>query len=384
MPIAHHHRCRRQRLSILAWCVAMVAVQVTFSNRAEAQWIEAGEVDTWTDGHIVLLVHDFFPGDYEIWVGEGTSLTPTFLKFTVPPAPNDGKGQSYIIRFSPNGRPTDSDGKRIGDRPKKAGPYIIKKGNMLWVRPIPARGIGTVAPNRTDWDTNRTRIVDARWSDLEQDLHDLFYSSAQPPGSSPTEPLAFANLSQSMNGAMQVRTGYAPGTVISITVNPMQASFVSNEPAPVSSSAEVTVNHQMIQIQFSEYWDFLEDRSIDIGNVGVEAHAAWVEIEYLYQGEVQTYVTFSSVEDETMSFSDTDSELRRSQTVRIAHIPNKGDTNGDQRTNVEDLLEVIYNFGQNPDDTEADCNLDGAVNVMDILEVIYNWNNAANATTHSL
>lgn len=50
-----------------------------------------------------------------------------------------------------------------------------------------------------------------------------------------------------------------------------------------------------------------------------------------------------------------------------------GDVNGDGCANDNDLLEVLFNFGQSGTDLPADLNRDGIVNDNDLLEVLFNF-----------
>ena len=63
--------------------------------------------------------------------------------------------------------------------------------------------------------------------------------------------------------------------------------------------------------------------------------------------------------------------------VRVCHEvecpqPCRADVNGDGSVNVEDLTDVILNWGKCPG-CPADVNGDGIVNVQDLTEVILNW-----------
>ena len=55
--------------------------------------------------------------------------------------------------------------------------------------------------------------------------------------------------------------------------------------------------------------------------------------------------------------------------------PCEGDINGDGIVNVQDLLEVVFNFGECPEDEPcpADLNGDGVVGPADLALLLGNW-----------
>lgn len=89
-------------------------------------------------------------------------------------------------------------------------------------------------------------------------------------------------------------------------------------------------------------------------------------------GMVPTDGSLSLTIDSEMQVNSPTNFAGETGTIDIGGCENPADINGDEEINVQDLVEVIVNWGRNPGHP-ADINGDTVVDVQDLVEVIVNW-----------
>lgn len=399
MTIAHtsrlaHPNTLPKRTGLLVWCLVLMACCLGICQDVQAQEdppdrqrITVELIELNGKDRIMLKTYDFPPGDYEIWIDKnnGAGPQPTYILIHIP-EPNE-RDVCRIFFLNKSGRQEDGNGNEIAPAPERNAFRLFRLDRDFWVRPKTKvrGGPHSEAPNPAHDNVETAPVIDSR----PKGFWRWWFGAAGEPGqganpgmNTPAEPMVLANVAGTDPEFLQTRAGYDQGTTITVTLDPAQASFAASSPTLMGSGAQLSVTSQSVEVLFTEDWDLFDGRSVEIDGIGVQVHddVPWVRMMMSIHGRMDELVTHAEDGDLSMFFGEPGEEVVRQRVYRIAGTPNSGDTDGDGLTNVEDLLEVIYNFGQDAQDNEADTNLDDTIDVMDILEVIYNWRNDAAQT----
>jgi hypothetical protein len=350
------HTPRHRRLSMLGWCVAVLSTQWVFADNAPPTPPSPPTLDaSYQSGSDVIFVgENLSKGLYEIVVEvKGDKIgTGIFLA---------GPGTATV---------------RVN---RIVGTLKLAPNNRVWLRPT--NGGALIGDGTFD---SRGRRNPCTIRD-DRAFYDWF-SQALPSSEQPVtvmlqQPLVIASVSPRMGGALQEYRAYDAGTTITFSLDPAEASWCDEEVDVQGTGAVVSVGEHDLQYTITEDWYLESDHNVEVAGLGVHVNPGtpWIHVQTVEVGRSDTILTDAAHSVVHTSVGAPGTSIVSNETLRVAGVPNRGDTNGDRLVDVEDLLQVLYRYGKHAEGSEADTDLDGTVGILDLLDVLGNWRRTAAA-----